>query len=139
MEVLAEGVTLDKLAKLNKILLAIGFDITQINQVRRAISFIKGGRLANYINGRETIALLISDVPGDSPAIIGSGPLTPIAEDINQVELPEAITSILQDVCFIPAPSNDLFTNISTHVIATLDDAKSGFCKPCAINGIPCH
>lgn len=124
MEVLAEGMTLEKLAELNKVLLSIGFDITQMNQVRRAISFIKGGRLANYINGRETVALLISDVPGDDPAVIGSGPLTPVDEDISQVDLPEAITSILEGVKFTEAPKQELFSNITTHVIATLDDAK---------------
>ena len=124
MEVLAEGMTLEKLAQLNKVLLSIGFDITQMNQVRRAISFIKGGRLANYINGRETIALLISDVPGDDPAVIGSGPLTPVEEDIKQVDLPESINSILAGVSFTPSPDQSLFVNINTQVIATLEDAK---------------
>ncbi|MFK8028067.1 MAG: glycerate kinase [Gammaproteobacteria bacterium] len=124
MEVLAEGMSLEKLAQLNKVLLSIGYDITQMNQVRRAISHIKGGRLANFINGRETLALLISDVPGDDPAVIGSGPLTPVEEDISQVELPESITSILEGVEFTPAPQPELFSNITTHVIATLDDAK---------------
>jgi hydroxypyruvate reductase len=124
MEELAEGMNLQKLSSLNKVLLSIGFDITQMNQVRRAISHIKGGRLANFINGRETIALLISDVPGDDPAVIGSGPLTPVDEDINEIALPESITSILEGVTFTPAPSSELFNNITTHVIATLDDAK---------------
>ena len=129
MEVLADGMDLVKLAELNKVLLSIGFDITQMNQVRRAISHIKGGRLANYINGRETIALLISDVPGDDPAVIGSGPLTPVDEDISNVELPEAITNLLDGVTFTPAPSKDLFESITTHVIATLDDAKQAAAK----------
>jgi hydroxypyruvate reductase len=124
MEVLADGMSLDKLAQLNKVLLSIGYDITQMNQVRRAISHIKGGRLANFINGRETLALLISDVPGDDPAVIGSGPLTPVQEDISQVDLPDSITSILEGVKFTPAPRQELFSNITTHVIATLDDAK---------------
>lgn len=124
MEVLAESMTLDKLAQLNKVLLSIGYDIIQMNQVRQAISCIKGGRLANYINGRETIALLISDVPGDNPAVIGSGPLTLVQEDISQLDLPDSITSILNDVTFTTPPNQDLFANINTHVIATLDDAK---------------
>lgn len=129
MEVLAEGMTLEKLATLSKILLAKGFDITEMNQIRRAISRVKGGRLANSINGRETLALLISDVPGDDPAVIGSGPLTPVVEDISQVTLPEEITAILNDVNFTPVPGPDLFTNIDTHVIATLDDAKNAAAK----------
>ena len=129
MEVLTEGMNLAKLAQLNKILLAIGFDITQMNQVRRSISRIKGGRLANSINGRETFGLLISDVPGDDPAIIGSGPLTPVIEDISEVKLPDEITAILKDVTFSPVPDQSLFANIHTHVIATLDDAKNAAAK----------
>lgn len=129
MEVLADGMTLEKLATLSKILLAKGFDITQMNQIRRAISRIKGGRLANSIKGRETLALLISDVPGDDPAVIGSGPLTPVVEDISQVELPDEITAILKDVNFTPVPEQSLFANIETHVIATLDDAKNAAAK----------
>ncbi len=124
MEVLADGMSLERLAQLNKVLLSIGYDITQMNQVRRAISHIKGGRLANFINGRETLALLISDVPGDDPAVIGSGPLTPVEEDIRQFDLPESITSILEGVTFTPSPKQELYSNITTHVIATLDDAK---------------
>ena len=85
MEVLAEGMTLEKLADLNKVLLSIGYDITQMNQIRRAISHIKGGRLANYINNRDTVSLCISDVPGDDPAVIGSGPLTPVDDDISRI------------------------------------------------------
>jgi len=124
MEVLADGMTLEKLAELNKVLLSIGYDITQMNQIRRAISHIKGGRLANFIAGRETLALLISDVPGDDPAVIGSGPLTPVDEDITQLDLPESITSILEGVTFTPAAKQEMFANVDTHVIATLDDAK---------------
>lgn len=125
MEVLAEGMTLEKLAALNKVLLSIGYDITQMNQIRRSISHIKGGRLANFIKGRETIALLISDVPGDDPAVIGSGPLTLADEDMSEIELPEAIKSILGGVKLTPGAKKDKFSNISTHVIATLDDAKN--------------
>ena len=124
MEVLAEGMTLAKLAALNEVLLSIGFDIHQMNQVRRAVSFIKGGRLANYINGRQTTALLISDVPGDHPAVIGSGPLTRRNEDIRQLDLPAAIHSILKGVKFTQVPRPELFSSISAQVIATLDDAR---------------
>lgn len=129
MEVLADGMTLEKLAELNKVLLSIGYDITQMNQIRRAISHIKGGRLANFINGRETLALLISDVPGDNPAVIGSGPLTPVDEDITQLDLPESITSILDGVTFTPAAEKEKFANVETHVIATLNDAKNAAAK----------
>ena len=136
MEVLAEGMTLAKLAALNKLLLSIGFDITQMNQVRRAVSLIMGGRLANYIGGRETTALLISDVPGDNPAVIGSGPLTRLDEDIRQLDLPAAINSILNGVKFTHAPGQEFFSSISTHVIATLDDAKQAAARHAQLLGL---
>jgi|TARA_B110000977_G_scaffold97130_1_gene128041 hydroxypyruvate reductase len=129
MEVLAEGMDLAQLTAMTNTLLSIGYDITQMNQVRRAASCIKGGRLASYINGRETLALMISDVPGDDPAVIGSGPLTPIYDNIAEVDLPADITSLLADVKFMPVPDSSAFTNIESHVIATLDDAKQAAAK----------
>lgn len=137
MEVLAEGMTLEKLAELNKVLLSIGYDITQMNQIRRAISHIKGGRLANYINNRETVSLCISDVPGDDPAVIGSGPLTPVDDDISNVQLPDAIASILEGVEFTPAPDEQLFEQVETHVIATLSDAKNAAAHTAERLGLP--
>tara|TARA_X000000950_G_scaffold287216_1_gene398683 strand:+ start:333 stop:1577 length:1245 start_codon:yes stop_codon:yes gene_type:complete len=124
MEVLATGMSLEKLSELNKVLLSIGYDITQMNQIRRAVSHIKGGRMANYINGRETLALLISDVPGDNPAVIGSGPLTAVDEDISRLALPAAISNILEGVEFTPPPAAEQFDNLEMHIIATLEDAK---------------
>ena len=135
LEVLAEGMSLEKLATLSKILLAKGFDITQMNRIRRAISRVKGGRLANNINGRETLALMISDVPGDDPAVIGSGPLTRVVEDVGQDAMPQEITDILRDVTFTPVPEQKLFDNIDAHVIATLDDAKNAAAKCAASLG----
>jgi hydroxypyruvate reductase len=137
MEVLAEGMTLEKLAELNKVLLSIGYDITQMNQIRRAISHIKGGRLANYINNRETVSLCISDVPGDDPAVIGSGPLTPVDDDISSLQLPDAIASILEGVEFTPAPDEQLFEQVETHVIATLSDAKNAAAHTAERLGLP--
>ncbi|MDG1250247.1 MAG: DUF4147 domain-containing protein [Gammaproteobacteria bacterium] len=136
MEVLAEGMDLAKLTAMTNTLLSIGYDITQMNQVRRAASCIKGGRLASYINGRETLALMISDVPGDDPAVIGSGPLTPIYDNIADVDLPEEISSVLADVKFMPVPESSAFTNIESHVIATLDDAKQAAAKQAQALGL---
>jgi hydroxypyruvate reductase len=62
---------------LSRWLLASGLDIDAMNRVRQAVSLIKGGRLLRFLAGRPTSCLLISDVPGDDPAVIGSGPLVP--------------------------------------------------------------
>ncbi|SIT72489.1 hydroxypyruvate reductase [Ectothiorhodosinus mongolicus] len=73
VEVLADGVSLRELQNLNQSLLAGGLDIAAMNAQRKAISRIKGGGLNHYLGERRARVLLLSDVPGDDPAVIGSG------------------------------------------------------------------
>lgn len=73
VEVLPEGVELEDLARVNAWLLGSGLPIDAMNRVRKSLSCIKGGRLARHLHGRPTLVLLISDVPGNDPAVIGSG------------------------------------------------------------------
>ncbi|MCI4663788.1 MAG: glycerate kinase [Neomegalonema sp.] len=70
----AEGVSLAEKQALNAGLLASGMPIDKMNIVRKHVSQIKGGQLAAAAYPAEMLALLISDVPGDDPADIGSGP-----------------------------------------------------------------
>ena len=70
----AQGVSLEDKQIINKALLRSGANIEEINCVRKHISAIKGGRLAAACSPARIITLLISDVPGDDPAIIASGP-----------------------------------------------------------------
>ncbi len=70
----AEGLSLDDKQAINRALLASGADITQMNTVRKHLSAIKGGRLAAAAHPAKVVTLVISDVPGDDPAVIGSGP-----------------------------------------------------------------
>jgi hydroxypyruvate reductase len=74
-------VTLAELAALNRRLLAEGVAIQAINAQRRARSRIKGGALIERLQGRAGCALLLSDVPGDDPAVIGSGLAGPARGD----------------------------------------------------------
>jgi glycerate 2-kinase len=73
----AEGLALDDKQAVNRALLASGADIAQMNAVRKHLSAIKGGRLAAAAHPAQVVSLLISDVPGDDPAVIGSGPTVP--------------------------------------------------------------
>jgi hydroxypyruvate reductase len=73
VEVLPEGVTLDMLARVNRWLLSSGLNIMEMNQVRQSLSLIKGGRLISRLGERQVTNLMISDVPGNDPAVIGSG------------------------------------------------------------------
>jgi glycerate 2-kinase len=77
VEALVPGADLSALRALNRAGLASGIDITELNARRARLSRLKGGRLAEQLLGRAGLALFISDVPGDDPAVIGSGLLGP--------------------------------------------------------------
>lgn len=69
-----EGVSFDEVVALNKTLLRCGLDIEQINKKRREYSRVKGGGAAELFPPAKTQVFLLSDVAGDDPATIGSGP-----------------------------------------------------------------
>ncbi|MBU6498330.1 MAG: glycerate kinase [Rhodospirillales bacterium] len=73
----AEGLTLADKQAINKALLASGATISEMNCVRKHLSAIKGGRLAAAAAPARVVTLAISDVPGDDPAVIASGPTVP--------------------------------------------------------------
>jgi Putative glycerate kinase len=73
----AEGLTLADKQAVTKALLRSGATIAEINAVRKHLSAIKGGRLAAAAAPARVLALLISDVPGDDPSVIASGPTVP--------------------------------------------------------------
>ena len=70
----ADGITLEDKQAVNRALLASGADIGEMNVVRKHLSAIKGGRLAAAVWPAPLVSLLISDVPGDDPSVIASGP-----------------------------------------------------------------
>jgi hydroxypyruvate reductase len=70
----ADGIPFDDKRAVNRALLSSGADIAEMNTVRKHLSAIKGGRLAAAAAPAEVVTLLISDVPGDDPSIIASGP-----------------------------------------------------------------
>jgi hydroxypyruvate reductase len=73
----ADGLTLADKQDINRALLASGATITEMNCVRKHLSAIKGGRLAAAAAPARVVTLAISDVPGDDPAVIASGPTVP--------------------------------------------------------------
>ena len=73
----APGLTLADKQAINRALLACGANIAEMNAVRKHLSAIKGGRLAAAAAPARVVTLAISDVPGDDPAVIGSGPTVP--------------------------------------------------------------
>lgn len=96
VEMPAEGVPRELFQRVNEWLLGSGLDIHQINTVRKRLSAIKGGRLRRFLNGRAARCLFISDVPGDDPASVGSGPLMQPAS--SAIEFRDRLPDWLQDL-----------------------------------------
>lgn len=121
VEVLADGVTLDGLARVNRWLLGNGLPIGQMNAVRRRLSRVKGGGLARLLAPRPVLGLLISDVAGDDPAVIGSGPLCSPPDTDLPAGLPNWLRALLPEA---PADDADGAGPLpEVHVVARLDDA----------------
>ncbi|HYZ61011.1 MAG TPA: glycerate kinase, partial [Acetobacteraceae bacterium] len=77
LELPGPGLTLKDMIAVNRALLASGAPIEEMNAVRKHLSAIKGGRLAAAAAPARVVTLALSDVPGDDPAVIGSGPTIP--------------------------------------------------------------
>lgn len=101
VEVLPQGVSLQDLKRANRWLLGSGLPIGKVNRVRKALSCIKDGRLRNFLAGREATCLLITDVPGNDLASIGSGPLytSPITGQAIDLVLPDWLQAMVDKVC----------------------------------------
>jgi hydroxypyruvate reductase len=113
----AEGLTLADKQEVNRALLASGATISEMNAVRKHLSAIKGGRLAAAAAPARVVTLLISDVPGDDPAIIASGPTVPdpsTTGDVREIvaryrlTLPEAVARHLDRGIETPKPGTIL-------------------------------
>ncbi len=85
----APGLTLSDKQLVAKALLASGAPISTMNRIRRQLSAVKGGKLAAACAPARLITLAISDVPGDSPAIIGSGPTWYDGADYRLIATPQ--------------------------------------------------
>jgi len=120
----AEGLTLEDKQSVNRALLRSGADISEMNCVRKHLSAIKGGRLAQMVAPAGLVTLLISDVVGDLPQVIGSGPTVPdettfadarrIVEKY-KVELPPAVARhLLKAERETPKPGDPIFALTST-------------------------
>jgi glycerate 2-kinase len=124
----AEGITLEDKQAVNKALLASGATISEMNTVRKHLSAIKGGRLARAAYPANVVALMISDVPGDDPSIIASGPTVPDPSskadaiaivDKYGIALPANVRRALEDGEETPKPGDPCFDRVENIMIAT--------------------
>jgi len=123
------GISLTDKQAINRALLCSGAGIHDMNCVRKHLSAIKGGRLAAAAAPAPLVTLLISDVPGDDPSVIASGPTVPDASTLADakavlarfaIEVPSAVRALLGDpAAETPKPGAAVFAHTQTRVIAT--------------------
>lgn len=125
----ADGLTLADEIAVNEALLASGLPISAMNVIRKHISKVKGGRLAAACFPAKVVSLIVSDIPGDNPAYVASGPTVPDSSTrhdalriIEQygLQLPDNVMQHLQkDEANAPLADDPLFKNHEVHVIAS--------------------
>ena len=127
-----EGVTLDDCAEITRQLLACGADIVQINTIRKHLSAVKGGRFAQRCAPAHVLAIVLSDVLGDSLDSIASGPCYPDRSTCRDVEqlieryhlvIPPHVLPALQTET--PKQLHNVETQITGNVRALCDAAKA--------------
>jgi hydroxypyruvate reductase len=123
----AEGVTLAEKQAVNAALLASGAPIARMNTLRKHLSRVKGGQLAAAAYPARMLALLISDVPGDDPAFIGSGPTVGDATTPAEaravlrdwkIPVPASVTAALARPTGVIAPGDARLSRVENRVIA---------------------
>jgi glycerate 2-kinase len=124
-----EGLTLADEIAVNKALLASGAPISAMNTVRKHVSAIKGGRLAKSAYPARVVSLVVSDVPGDNPAYVASGPTVPDAGTAEEalrivvdyrMALPDNVMAHLRsEAAAAPKPDDAAFARNDVHVIAS--------------------
>jgi glycerate 2-kinase len=145
----AEGVSFDQKRTINQALLDSGAAIDEINVVRKHLSAIKGGRLAALCAPAHVVTLLISDVPGDDPAVIASGPTLPdpttCADALAVVarygiELPGPVRRRLESgELETPKPGDSCFHGNEVHLIATPQQSLDAAAAVARSAGLDAH
>ena len=122
-----DGVSLAEKQAVNAALLASGAPIDKMNTVRKHLSRVKGGQLAAAAYPARMLALMISDVPGDDPAFIGSGPTvgettTPAQArailDHWRVQVPASVHRALSGGSTVVAPTDPRLSRVTNHIFA---------------------
>ncbi len=125
----AGNLTLADEIAVNEALLASGAPIAAMNTLRKHISSIKGGRLAAAAHPARVVSLVVSDIPGDNPALVASGPTVPDAAtrldalrivETYRMQLPEAVMAHLATPeADAPRPEDPRFARNEVHLIAS--------------------
>ena len=144
----AAGITLAEKQAVTRALLRSGAAIGEMNALRKHLSRIKGGRLAQRAYPAKVVTRAISDVPGDDPAVIGSGPTVPDpttladAREIvrrHRLELPDSVTRALTDPANeTPKPGDKIFAGSDYRILARPADALRAAAERAGAAGYEC-
>lgn len=142
----APGISLAQKKEINHALLRCGARISEINTVRKHLSAIKGGRLALAALPAQVLSLVISDVPGDDPSMVASGPTLPDASTCAQalaickkygISLPRNVVEYLHsEEAETPKPGDPRFANQRCEVVASAQHALLAAARLATQNGI---
>jgi len=145
----AEGVAFAAKQAINSALLKSGAAIDEMNCVRKHLSAIKGGRLAAACAPARVLTLLVSDVPGDSPAVIGSGPTVPDPTTCADalavlarygIAVPPAVRAGLERGDFeTPKPGDAVFARHAVQLVATPQQSLDAAAACARRAGIEAH
>ncbi|WP_291391634.1 glycerate kinase [Devosia sp.] len=125
----AAGLSFEDEQAVNEVLLASGAPISVMNVIRNELSAIKGGRLAAMAAPARVATLVVSDIPGDDPSLVASGPTVPMATTraearhlaaLYRLKLPQPAEALLaSDANLAPGPADPRFRHNSTRIIAS--------------------
>lgn len=145
----AEGLTLADKQAVNRQLLESGASIDEMNCVRKHLSAVKGGRLAAACAPAKVLTMLISDVPGDEPAVIASGPTVPdpttcadaleIVRRHNVTLPPAALEGLRSGAYETPKPGDACFEGHEVRMIATPQLSLEAAAAAARAAGVPAH
>ncbi|MCV6548083.1 MAG: glycerate kinase [Cohaesibacter sp.] len=144
-----DGISLADEQAMNESLLASGAPISDMNVIRKHVSNIKGGRLAKAAYPAQVVSLIVSDIPGDIAAYVGSGPT--IADESNRekaltiirqygMDLPASIMAHLESsAADAPRPDEECFARNEVHVIASAGQSLKAAADWAADKGYDAH
>jgi glycerate 2-kinase len=145
----APGLTLADKQAINRALLKSGAAIDEMNCVRKHLSAVKGGRLGAMCAPARVVTLLISDVPGDAPEVIASGPTVPdptcCADALSilrryGIDVPPAVRAGLESGAFeTPKPGDPRFAGHALHLIATPQQSLEAAAAAARAAGVEAH
>ena len=142
-----DGYSLEDEQTLNTILLKSGAPISVMNSIRKRFSKIKGGQLALAANPARVVSLIVSDVPGDDPSQVASGPTVPDESSIDEaiagikafnIQIPEKLLTQITNSNFVtPDPNSAVFKDNEVKVIASSGLSLTAVAKYSQEKGTP--